>query len=104
MTAATLTYSWDGRLQTSCPSWCDTSNCDGTAHVSEQAEMGTLRQRSPLSVCVAQFADEAEPYISLEDAHGRRQDKFTADEAERLAHALLDHAKILRAHDQEVTR
>lgn len=104
MTAPTLTYSHDGYLQTPCPSWCDSSICDGTVHVSEQAGISTRQHAYPLMLLVGQAAAEAEPYISLEDAHGRRRDQFTADEAERLGNALLDRAKILRAHAAEAGR
>lgn len=98
MSVATITYSHDGYLRTPCPSWCHTDSCDGTVHSSAPAYVDKPEITDGLALNVEQYADEAEPYISLEDACARRQDKFTADQAERLAHALLDQAKILRAH------
>jgi hypothetical protein len=104
MTAPTINYTHDGCLQTPCPDWCDTDSCDGSVHCSEAIEIGMRQYAYPLALTVEQYADDAEPYLSLEDAWGRRHDKFSADEAERLGHALLNYTKILRAHAEAAGR
>lgn len=102
MTAPTIGHTWDGHLQTPCPSWC-WHGCDGTLHGSDAVSVHVKRHAFPLTINIVHPATEAEAYISLVDAHNRREDQFTADEAEHLANILLNHTKILRAHAQEVS-
>lgn len=103
MTAPTLAYSWDGYLQTPCPSWC-WHGCDGTLHGSAPAHIAVQCHPHPMVINVIQPTDEAEPKISLVDSQCVREDRLTADEAEHLAHVLLDHVKIVRAHAAEAGR
>lgn len=97
--AAQFTWTHDGHLRTPCHQWCSI-HCDGTAHASEGVDVD-LKYRGQLLLNVVQPTSERYPTITIEDQRGERRDSLTPDQAERLAHVLLDHAKIARAATAE---